>query len=501
MPHNFRILGAGNKYISKIGNDANDNTNPETPAASIAHGTVNFAYGSAPTVVGTGQYSFDTTATFAYPQLSLLADGTVVLQPTVSQGAGEFSGATPGNGGYSMHFTGFIFRLYGSLAFTAYGDRVLNRTLNRCQLLFTSRATPNLSFHSDQFSYAGENNAELNDCIVLRGQMSTASAAQPIDMARRTLFVDCGDLKVVSASYSSFGPSSTLRLGSRFGNQGQNIGPGIIQNCNIQGAIVGTNGAVYANLAAAQAAGVLDSTNFNSLDGFNNPAAQDFTLRFNSANLANGVGPGHLRYALTWFVRSSAQPGQVATTVNTWLENSADGSRVDFFSLSGFSWSASQSLYITENLNGNFVATYLTGVLQFANTAQELQSLPVITGLNFDTATPVLESQFDSNNPEVPNNNVPDSNGHASGQPGRNPNRLTIRARFSTRQSPRANVDTDWFPNDGTLLEMEINTKPLWNQATGRGNGHPLFDPATAQVIRATAMQVEYTARNNYFSL
>lgn len=234
--------------------------------------------------------------------------------------------------------------------------------------------------------------------------------------------------------------------------------------------------------------------------GFNARSQEDFTLRATSPHLTAGIGPAHLRYALSWLLRSTAQTSETVTPANTWLESTADGSRVNLLSATNFAMSAGRTLYIAENQSNIFTASYLTDSLVFAANAQELVSLPVISGLNFDTNFPGTEAQFNSNSPEVYNNNVPDAAGYSSGSAGRNPNRLSIKARFSTRQAPRSNVNADWFPSDGSFLLMEIGTRPLWNSATRIGNGDPAFVVAQGTPIVATAMQLEYVATNNYYS-
>lgn len=303
------------------------------------------------------------------------------------------------------------------------------------------------------------------------------------------LFVNCNlVMQYVQNSYSD--PTTVLDVAE----------PANSFNNNIRG-LIKVGAVTYQNLAEAKAADASWFPNCVNLPpNFNNALREDFTLRLNSPHLALGIGPSNLRYAQSWFVASSNQPGQVCTPNNTWLVNSADSTIINFISLTGFSWSQQNSLYITENTADNFTASYRTAPLQVASVAQTLKNLPVLTGFNFDTSFPATESAFDSNLPDVGNNNVPCVNNSTPGAAGRNPNHVTVAMRWSTAQVARNNIDTDWV-TQAVFPVFSVNQQPTWNQGTGIGNGSPDFNPnpSNVQSVRVLWVQLEYTARNNYF--
>lgn len=477
MAHNFQrhiTLGldpATCAFVSKAGVDTNNGLTPDTPVATFAAA---LAVGRSNIIVGTGVYRRQKVEGFQRRN-KFFADGTVTLLGTSQDSLLAMTDP-------DISFYDFVIAGYGVVYTMNVGYAGFKPRIERCLILggildtgfdsydplevvsctlvgVTSRVTN--PGHSYQMSYY---NCNLIGCTLQQGNLVNC-------------YVDA---------------TSTLTINEDNTNATNN---------NIQCPIT-IAGTTYPNLAAQRVAKPAINTNsINQSPKFNNQLRRDYTLLYSSPHLAPGIGPRHLRYAQGYYAQSLASPGELCTTDNTWLVNSADNSIIQFLELTGFGWSGQGSLYVLENSNGNFEASYKTAPIQIAAVTQTLTYLSVLAGLNYDSDYPAAETSFNSNLPESYNNNVPVLANYASGNASRNPHHLTIGMRWSTAQAPQDGTASSWVTGTD-FLAFQINARPTWNQTTRRGNGDALFDPAAANVqdVRALWTQYQGIIRNNYYS-
>jgi hypothetical protein len=463
-PNSFSASEANLTYVSKAGSSTNAGTK-DAPLSNLNQA------GSA-LVIGTGTYQMPGTGAGV-----LIADGNVVVR---GPGFGTFCARpqvfglditgyeyicnqTAGSGGNTaVSFCRCILR---NGKFNILNDVNVAENLLRDSILIGCETVINSMAYATSPSNQVQNNLFLNSPTVISG------LALPL----RCFFDAASPLTVASTQLPMF--------------------------CNIRGTLT-IDGTLYGSLADAAVVwpALLTRGNFNNEPGFNKPAAEDFTLRLSSRHLDFGVGPSHLRYALMYYVEFDGAPGDICTTQNTRLRSTADGSAVAFLAIEGFTVNEQGGLVIATNSNGDFAAYYRTDRIRLAATAQPIESLPVIFAANFDSDYPTTESAFSSVIPEIRNNNVPARNNYSSGSAGRNPHRLTIRARHSPTLNPSVTQPDDWVGS--TWFDYEIGQRPTFNITTGFGNGHPSFDstPANVTQMEARWAQFEYWARNNYYS-
>ena len=459
-------------FVSKAGLDSNAGTTPDAPKATLAAA---LALGKDYIIMGAGAYVLtgNVSVAGAANDCLIYADGFVAIDC-----AGYIISTGRSGGLYNLTMTNI-----GGFNVCQYGVPQTHFYTFNCDLTFTTAA--NNIYAVDNRAYPIAFNSSILRNFTLGSPGYTPNVA--VDYC---LLLGSTVELATRVTYCYLDASSKARV----------IGAANYNNWRGQIAI-GSSGA-YQSLAAQQAASpTINANSINSEPGFNLPLRRDYTLKASSPHLGLGIGPNHLRYAQTWYVASTCAAGEVCTPANTWLVNSADNSIINFLNLTGFSWSQQGSLYITENTAGGFEASYRTAPLQIAAVAQTLKGLPCLTGLNYNTDFPAVESGLSSNQPDVNNNNVPAIASSVSGSVGRNPARLTTSMRWSTRQAPQDNLTTDWVTGD-VFLPFELFSSPAWNQSTSKGNGDPAFDPTPANVqpVRALWIQFVYVARNNYYS-
>ncbi|QKG57015.1 hypothetical protein GKZ68_10480 [Hymenobacter sp. BRD128] len=466
MAHNFRIATTGTGvYLSKAGDDANSGT-ADAPIKTLSRLATFNQTGSATSVIGTGTYVLpsDWNGRFG----TFFADGIVkILGDT--QTTAQLIAA---NGSYVHNvifdkFAGFGFRpnpYDGDCQYFACIFKVLPDFAGQVN----SSATSNTSFF---------------DCILygVNADLGKSNFS-------RCLFINC-TITVSSVSDSYIDSTSAIAAQSASNN---NVDPG----CNT---------AAGRGLNVAGAGWSLTSpSGIHALPLFNSLVKEDYTLRASSPHILTGIGPAQYRYANSFYVEYTGSAADTASLANTHLRATGTNVVVPLLDITtgseALEVNSQGGLVLQATTTSDGMASLTTGRIPFADVADEMTVMLLKAGLNFDTSYPALESQFNFNQPEIFNNNVPDFSNYAPGTAGRNPNRLSYRMRWSTKLNPNADLAnvSDWIT--GTkFIEFEWNQKPLWNPATGVGNGEAGYDPATGVPIQCTYYQLAISLRNNYY--
>lgn len=488
MPHNFKLLNYANRsFISKAGNDSTTNSNnPEYPHRTIGGGSYN---GGINVIVGTGQYFQDAPVNWSNNGKTFIGDGKVIIN-----GAGN-NNSPFGHGSIALinievtdyqNILAGVIAPYGGTSRVSVSKCIFRRGKVHVSTDSNSAYLPSLCLLSDSICF---------QCPVSYGDYNGGGNGRDEAVSRNIFIgspVEAKEYVPIPVTASYFDADSPLTLPSA---------DYLPKNCNIRGGLT-IAGVSYASLADAAVAypALLTNGNINANPGFNKPEAEDFTLRLNSIHSDKGIGPSHLRYAKMFYILFSGAPGDLCTVQNTKLANTADGSLVNFLEINGFTVNDQGGLVINPNSNNDFEAYYITDRIRCAATPQPITGLPVIFASKFNSDYPSAESVFNSRIPEVYNNNAPARNNFTSGSAGRNPHRLTVLARFSPNPSPDVLNSNDWVTN--SWLEFEIGTTPTYNAVGAIGNGNPNYDTTPANVTQVVArwMQIQYRARNNYYS-
>jgi hypothetical protein len=477
-------------YVSPVAASVNNSSGPTANSEFTARGEGSvYTDGANTIIVGAGHYQGACTQGMPH---RLIADGKVVWYVN----GNLLLGTKIDSLNASNHLVdGFIFRFVQKWRCGVSGGGFISigvSNYSNCSFDFVSNADVNCAYWGTGGNYLVYN---TNTNCIFRRLHSNGRHAFDRCLLFSSITKDTWRFK---GCYADVNSQVELRSTAMFTN-------GEFQNNNIQGQIrvVGdTYG--YTDLATFKAnyglTGRLDLV--SSDPKFNKASAEDYTLKIDSPHLDLQIGPSALRYALMYYVDSSVSPGDACTVANTKLKSTADNSLISFLDIGGFTTNAAGGLVIQTNSQGNYEGYYTTKRIPVAATTQRIVRLPVISGLNFDTDYPAAASGFSSVLPEVFNNNVPDYSNATSGSAGRNPNRLTVQARFSTLASPDELVNEHWLPSNGTYFDFEIDEQPQYDSVSGYGSGHPLFDPASANVrpVLARFLQIRYKARNDYFS-
>ena len=500
----------GNIYINKAAPPNGVGTTPETAfnhpvqaAPYLNQGSTNFfrnqpggglTYmdGSCNCFIGAGHYQGECAVGFPH---RLIADGKVVWYVNGNLYMGTKSDQLNG----IKDVKGIVFRFIDHARFGNTGggfDSWGTTYVTDCTLEYNSNADINTYYFGSATLLAYDGNATnlFTNCILKKFHGGTHGFVT--SLVFNSLLLDCRRFTKSYADPASFIEMQNVAVLSNLNYFG---------NCNIQGQIrVKGDSYGYTDLATFKVnyglTGRLDLVNRDPR--FNKAISDDFTLKIDSPHLDLQIGPTTLRYALMYFVDTTASAGDPCTIGNTRLKSTADNSLIPFRSLNGFTINASGGLVIAANSAGNFEADYVTARIPIAATSQRVKRLPVISGLNFDTDYPAAASGFNSVSPEVFNNNVPDYSNSTSGNAARSPNRLTVQARFSTLANPDENDPSHWTPNNGNYYDFEIDEEPLYDIVAGLGSGHANFDQASINVrpVIAKFAQFRFKARNDYFS-
>lgn len=411
-----------------------------------------------------------------------VADGLVVLQP-VNAGDGIIIG---NNDDSHSHYTDLVFRNYGRVTTTYKGGMSgLDLVITRCKFAFFSTAKNWFNIENRFSRYA-------NDSIFINLNSESGTHNYYFD---RCIFGNCADIHAASIKNSYVGAGATVHIPNA----------AAIQNCNIQGSI-NVAGVLYANAGDFNAAfpgrGVMSGD-----PKFNNESKEDFTLKPDSPHLAAGVGPSHLRLSNSLYLKGPE--GAVTGSSGHYFEQAATGAQIPLIAAQNITASLQGDqlrLKVSEGVGGSMVGNFRTAPIRVGDVTQTLNRLGFAAGLNFDTDYPATEAQFDSNNPNPRNNNVPNSHNYVSGAAGRNPNRMEVPMRWSNKDNPQNGVASDWVSGADFLL-FEWETDLFYNPVTLIGNGSPDFLTATQTTAEnapkrpdALWVQFEVVLMNNYYS-
>jgi hypothetical protein len=487
----FAIGSSGNTvFLSKAGNDANAGTSPDAPvrtlAAAIATGRENI-------ILGTGSYRAAAGISFNNSENRYLyADGTVVI---------DLQGATV-NTGQGWLMDGIIMRNIGTLNCILYGAGTAGAMFVRSELNFLPSPSPNW-FNSDSRKYG----LTVQDCIVRNGRLQ--ETYNQLALFIRCILLGCTLEHIKQLQFCDVAPDSKVLLNdntlTETANNGQGSVAGIASANNIRGLIaIGSGG--YQSLAAQQAS--VPAVNVGSISAdplYNRPTQEDYTLKLQSPHLNLGIGPAHLRFATSYYLYTTANPGEICTTANTWLKNTiSEDFRVNLMSISGFTVNNAGGLVIRPNSAGDFEGFLQTEKIQISDVPTEVLRFGLIAGLNFDTDSPPSQpaGAGASASPDVFDNNVPaytDPVQYGSGTAQRNPYRLSQQLRWCETGTPDNSAATGWkFGN--TWFDFEINQNLLYNAGTLVGTGSADFNPLSPQSVYAKFFQVRLKTRNNYFA-
>jgi hypothetical protein len=434
MPNNFRKTGT--YYVSKAGSDV-DPATAEKPRATIAGGLALISVNGPILVIGAGMYE---EALNAAPTITYLADGTVKLR-------GNSNNSLVSKGTW----TGFIFENYNTISSSgtaAFTDCIFTGCTTVWGLIYSRCLFINCTFVG-----AANLNTDYSNCI----------------------FINCTNVSIRSKCYNSyFNSYSDMR-----------IVPGAdVKFNNVMGAVF-LNNVKYENLAAQVAAD--PSFNINSINAnpkFNNASKNDFTLQFDSPNLASGSGGSNIGiypFAVPSYLTLSAewQTGNGATFNN--LELSGLDAVISSGQTSGTVTSGAKRLFANPT---EIEVLYYYGQLMFNKTAS-------------------------SGGGGAMNNNVPDANVFAGSNAngGGNPDRLTIEARWSSNDEMPAQ-DSDWtnggFGAAGLFYKFEINAEPrmYFNPVDNLyyGCGSASYVPSNSFTFPVVWIQYRVTLTNTYLN-
>lgn len=463
MPNNFRL--EANYFISKAGNDNNAGNDPNAPWASINKGFATRAR----VVVGTGVYKFTVIPNIYTDQFIYLADGTVKL---IGDSATRFFDV---GGSQGCSYTGFYFDKFGG--FSTHGIYAGPNNYDRCimKVISDNAASANSKGSVDVFT----------NCVLINWNGEADQWK-----FKNCLFFNCTITNCASLAQCYLDPTTSIKTGNA-------------SQCNVDPrAAIGSNYGLSINGGSF---GYTSTGGVSGLPQFNSLAREDWSLQKNSPHIALGIGPAQYRYSNTCFLEFNGTPGDFCNTINTQLRFAGSGSVVRLKAITtspdALTFNNQGGMVRISNSNGNGYSQFVTQRIPFSDISQEVTVINIFAGLNIDTDAVALESQISLAAPSPYNNNAPDYNNWSSGSAGRNPNRLTFRARWSTLIDPDVDNPDHWV-SGASFIEFEWGSKPTWIQSQLLGNGNPAFNPndSAAVGIVARFLQIEVTIRDNYFS-
>lgn len=469
MPNDFRINGL--KYVSGAGIPGNPGTKDlplHTVPVFSGPNAGNAGVSSDFYIIGTGQYVVDNLGHLS--GRSFIADGYVKFNAGVTKNFAYSHGSYPKM--RNIHFQGYTGNVLRA------GGNVL------ASYEFTDCIFEDCNFDTGAWIFN-----IFVDCIFIncRGSIAHVMAPNGTYTIRRCLFIN-----------------SPMKIGPDAGTSGGNtlqdcysdsamIFPAAVvpyvQNCNLQGNpdLAGVNG------------------NINADPMFNNKDLYDFTLRRNSPHLVKGIGPATLRMGNGFYLRG--EPGDITANSGHYFESTTTNEQFpiyDTFNMVATMQNGQLRMKVKQFVGGPMVA-YVKVAVRVSDVPIGITYNNFVTGLNFNTSYPAIESQFEANNPPALNNNVPDSENYVSGHAGRNPNRLTYRVRWSTKDEPKVTTVTDWITGNVRPI-MEWKAVHKYNPVSLTGSGDPLFKLTPTDVadnpidIVATWLDMEIVLTDKYFS-
>ncbi|GAB3638751.1 hypothetical protein GCM10027422_43410 [Hymenobacter arcticus] len=477
-------------YVSKAGSTSPDGS-PEHPFSELPGG-----FSSMQCVVGTGAYYLPTHfggGNPGYPDVDLLADGTVVV---LGDGQSRFQrlghAGTRATGFRFEQFAGLEFKgyYYGNpCAYTQCEFRVLpafagspnSGATGSCA--FADCVFINVHFSNDQTPGVGYNQG---------GNMTETQFT-------RCLFFNCTFTSpAASVAHCYLDATSAVWAATATAN---NVDPGCDPAAG-HGLRVGS---------AGWARQVPDNQCADPQFHPQALALGDFSVAAGSPHLAAGIGPGQYRQGQAFLAAyQPAAPGQAVSPANTTFRaDGATGPAPAPVALLGTTHAVlatgQGALTISPDTTTDGTAVLRTGAVPHGtDVALELTYLQALGGYNFNTSYPDSEAQRQLDAPSVFNNNVPTLGPYGPGEAGRNPARLTYGLRWSSKPQPDPTNPADWQPNHGQFVTCEWNTQPLYNSPVAPatdcvGNGAPGFDPAQARAVVCLWYQLELGLSNVYY--
>ena len=474
MAHDFRL--SGNIYISKAGSTDTIGTSPDAPQVGLTGQEVNAAI-----ILGTGVYQWPTVFSGGrqgyygiYPQ----ADGRVVL---LGDGQSRFQFMASDG----CLFAGLRFEQFMGFQF---GHNPSNPpTYRRCEF----RALPPGAGQPAQANSGAIGSCTFEDCVFqhvhfsARDFLNSQGGNMYESTFTRCLFFDCTFDSPARSMVNCYVDATTAAWA--LAATGTNVDPRADVS---QG---------Y-GLRLDQAPAALQIPHNISKDPlFNSLENNEFSVRAGSPHLPTDIGPRQYRQGRAFVVQAPAT-GQAAEAGNTSFAPVGGGAAVGLLGTTNvLEATGAGALIIRPDATPDGTARLRTDRIQHSDKLpRELSYMQVLGGDNFNTSYPALASQLNAHAPEVFNNNVPDLSAYASGEAGRNPNRLSYRLRWSTLPDPRLDHPEDWVTG-ADMVECEWNARPLYNPVTGIGNGRAEFVVADGRPIICTWYQLEIGLTNLYY--
>jgi len=447
----FRI--AGNFYVSKAGNDANDGLTPDTPKATF-NAALNLVTAAGQIIViGAGMYEETISKTMSFAT-TIRPDGEVKFR---GSGTNLF---TIGSSGVIMN--NITFENYLGV-YTTSTSAFNNCTFISCGTVgwFISSSTT-LNYNYCKFINVGSITTNQN-----------ANAGTGINL-NYCIVINC-IAYIIGCNNSYFNSSSSIRY--------RNVNGGNMDYNNIMCPIT-ILGTAYPDLASQVAAQpTFNANSFNQAPKFNNASKYDYTLQFDSPHLLKAsdglTNIGGTNYAVTSVFATGAE----------WSVNNSLSERVNIDQ-------SGQDAIITNGQSSGYVSS--APWKAFANPTEIMQM--VYNGallFNKNAATPAT------------NNNVPDANvfAGANANGGGNPDRLSIEMRWTTSDEMPAQ-NSDWtngnYGAPGEYYKFEINQQPklYFNPGENKyyGNGSASYQVGNAFNFPVVWVQFRVTLTNLYLN-
>jgi hypothetical protein len=488
MANNFRITG--NKYLSKAGNNTNDGTTPELAKLTLA-GALAVHVNAQATIlsIGSGTYkepvAWDKAGFIKSDGLVVFSgDGANIFELNVTSNFYlDWAGGRTVVKNYTIALIGDNLSLNGNhIDLTNFHFKVPVKTTQAGGFSGLICIMTNCIYNDDYEVYflsGGSLSVVFNECLFF-GSLKRFGASGSGEVIKSCHFSPASQIyiqeqsvaNIVKANFRNNNVQGTLSImGNVYAIQDQlTLTP---QN---NGYAVGVEWLTEANLAldgmaAPDAAGwdVAVATCINRDPLFNSITDEIFSVAFNSPLLGGGVGGVNI--------------GGVEAS--------------SYFKI-GTGFTVQSSTNITEALN---VATITSGtegslilnpVSIAGGYAATLESFNYIGGLAFDTS---------ATGGTVDNTNVPDSQNYAAAAAGRNPNRLSIQARWIgvDRFIAPTVYDNGGIVAADSWVDFELSEAPKID-GFGFGNGSEVYSTASGQKFEASWVQFKIILRDDYAS-
>jgi hypothetical protein len=502
MAHNFKLTG--NIYVSKEGNDSNDGTSPDAPKLTVQAGLS--ALGSNQRlVVGAGVYSGTITksvnGSFTY---FIEGDGEVLFD---GDNLYSFVLATTGNSQTAgLVLNNIVVRDY--VSFEVNGGGVGGTATNPIVMTITNCLLDNVNFNNSTPGSGGTTNITYSYCKFLNCSFNSSIATTTRTVRiKNSLLSNCS---IISTQYNAlidsyFNNMTSVTVASTITTNNFNFN-------NIQGAIIMNVASVVTTNTLLQ----------DTVGNYYNPSIASG----GSGTSGDPWGRAETNGAGFYF----AEHRILYPTFNT-RSFSADPLFNDApnlnFTLQASSPHIKAASDYVSNIGGTEYAVYIAATddeldldatvtdLTLAGDAYTITSpategsvisapiflqWPIVKPLTKIEYTGGLEFNKSITPPAAGNNNVPAYDTYTTGA-GANPDRLSIRMRYSTQQTEPATSgewDNGGYWPAGEWRVFEINTKPKID-VNGIGNGSPTYiESSSLGDLTPSWIQTEIVLRDDY---